>query len=243
MLWTVAFASFVAGTLIGLTGIGGVLLVPVLTEFAGVPVERAIAASTLSFVFAGLVAVLLHRRSMRVGSRPLVALCAAAAVGALGGALTLGWLPPSAVRLFIALLALGSGLHALTGRRPANRALPPTAALVALGLVVGYGSAISGTGGPVMLIPILLALRAEAGTAVALGLAAQIPICLTATGVHALAGRLDATLGIALGALLIAGTFAGAWLSRRLSSRGVTVAVALMLIGVGLWYGHGTLAA
>jgi uncharacterized membrane protein YfcA len=112
-----------------------------------------------------------------------------------------------------------------------------------LGGLVGYASAISGTGGPVTLIPLLLALRTPAAAAVALGLAAQLPIALSATVVYALEGRIDLRLGATLGALLVAGTYAGAKLSGRLSGRGLTAAVALTLVGVGLWYGYATLAA
>jgi uncharacterized membrane protein YfcA len=106
-----------------------------------------------------------------------------------------------------------------------------------LGALVGYASAISGTGGPVTLIPLLLALGTPAGAAVALGLAAQLPIALSATAVYAVQGRIDLRLGAMLGVLLVAGTYAGARLSSRLSGRGLTVAVALTLIGVGLWFG------
>ena len=53
MTLAVAVAALLAGVLIGLTGIGGVLVAPALTEFAAVPLERAIAASLLGFLIAG----------------------------------------------------------------------------------------------------------------------------------------------------------------------------------------------
>lgn len=242
MLWTVAAASLVAGLMIGLTGIGGVLVVPALTEFAGVPVDRAIAASMFGFLFAGLPAAFVHLRRERLAAQPLLVLCIASVAGALIGAATLDWLAASAVRLFVALLALASGLHTLASKPSPGEKIPTGGVLCVLGLAVGYGSAISGTGGPVMLIPLLLALRTPVSQAIALGLAAQMPITLSATLVNAAAGRIDWILGATLGVLLIAGTFTGAWLSGRLSRRTLTVAVALSLIGVGLWYGYATLA-
>jgi uncharacterized membrane protein YfcA len=238
MTLAVATAAAVAGALIGLTGIGGVLLVPALTELAGVSIERAVAASMTSFLVAGAVAAYLHLRHAVFERRILVSLCGASAAGALAGAATLAFLPPVAVRLFIAVLALASGLNALLRpHKGAGERLPSPATLGALGVAVGYGSAISGTGGPVLLIPVLLALNVPAGAAVALGLAAQIPISLTATAVNFLAGRIDWQLGSMLAVLVLAGTLAGSALAPRLSRRGVTVAVALTLIGVGLWYG------
>lgn len=82
MLWTVAAASLIAGLMIGLTGIGGVLVVPALTEFAGVPVDRAIAASMFGVLFAGVPAAFVHLRRAQLPARPLAALCIASALGA-----------------------------------------------------------------------------------------------------------------------------------------------------------------
>jgi hypothetical protein len=240
MLLTVAAASLAAGLLIGLTGIGGVLLVPVLTQAAGVPLDRAVAASLLGFLVAGIYAAFVHLRRARLEPRPVVVLCVTAAAGAAAGAATLDWLPANAVRLFIAVLCLASGLHALLLKALPFKRTPSSPILGVLGGLVGYASAISGTGGPVTLIPLLLALRTPAAAAVALGLAAQLPIALSATVVYALEGRIDLRLGATLGALLVAGTYVGAKLSGRLSGRGLTVAVALTLVAVGLWYGYAT---
>jgi hypothetical protein len=240
MLLTVAAASLAAGLLIGLTGIGGVLLVPVLTQAAGVPLDRAVAASLLGFLVAGIYAAFVHLRRARLEPRPVVVLCVTAAAGAAAGAATLDWLPANAVRLFIAVLCLASGLHALLLKALPFKRTPSSPILGMLGGLVGYASAISGTGGPVTLIPLLLALRTPAAAAVALGLAAQLPIALSATVVYALEGRIDLRLGATLGALLVAGTYVGAKLSGRLSGRGLTVAVALTLVAVGLWYGYAT---
>jgi uncharacterized membrane protein YfcA len=206
MFLLVALAALVAGVLIGITGIGGVLLVPALTEAARVPLDLS------------------------------------AAVGALAGAAALDALPAAAVRMFIAILAIVSGIQALAGSRAAEQALPETTALAFLGLVVGAGSAISGTGGPVMLIPILLLVGVPLVIAITLALAVQVPIALAATVVNALAGRMDWLLGVALGVPLIAGAVTGAWLSRRLPARALSVAVAGALIAMGLWYGYVTIA-
>jgi uncharacterized membrane protein YfcA len=243
VLLTVAATALAAGLLIGLTGIGGVLLVPVLTQVAGVPLDRAVAASLLGFLIAGVYAAFVHLRRARLPPGPVATLCTAAAAGAVAGAATLDWLPGSAVRLFITFLCLGSGLHALFMKEVQKTGIPSTPALGLLGAAVGYASAISGTGGPVTLIPLLLFLGTPAGPAVALGLAAQLPIALSATAVYALEGRIDFRLGATLAALLVAGTFIGARLSSRLSGRGLVTAVALALVCVGLWYGYATLMA
>ena len=242
MIGIVGATALVAGLLVGVTGIGGVLLVPVLTGVAGLPLERAVAACMLGFLFAGLYAAFIHLRRARLPARPVAVLCLMAAAGAALGAATLDWLPGTGVRLFVAALALGSGLHALLARPVGGERMPDAGLLAILGLLVGYGSAISGTGGPVMLIPILLALRTPVAGAIALGVTAGLPITAAAAAVYAMQGRIDVTLALTLAVLLIAGTWAGAKLSTRLSGRMLTAAVAWTLVGVGLWFGYANLA-
>lgn len=238
-----AAVALVAGVLVGLTSIGGVLLVPALTELEGLAVERAVAASLLACLLAGAVAAFVHLRRTRLDAALLAVLCAAAGLGAAAGAAALGAVPAAAVRLLVAALAVSSGLHALLRHAPHAHGtrLPGKPAMGLLGFVVGAGSALSGTGGPVMLVPVLLALGMPAAPAVALGVSAQIPITLAATLVNAAGGRLDWLLGASLGALLTAGTLAGAWLAARLPARRLAQAVGLVLVATGAWYGYATL--
>jgi uncharacterized membrane protein YfcA len=239
----VAATALLAGLLGGLTGIGGVIVVPALTEFGQVPVGAAIATTMFAFNFSGPLAAYVTLRRVRLGLAPALTVCAAAGLGSLLGTLTLDWLPASLVRLFVAAAAIASGLHALVkpDRTSSGANLPSGPVLSLLGLVVGWGSAVSGTGGPVMLIPILLALGVPAATSVGLGLAAHLPIVVMASVMNMWAGRVDYALGIALGALLVIGTLAGTWLSSRLSGRQLTVSVAVALLGVGAWYAYVTL--
>jgi len=241
LIWIVGATALAAGLLVGLTGIGGVLLVPVLTGVAGLPLEHAIAACMPGLLAAGIYAAFVHLRRARLPLQPVISLCLAAAAGSALGAATLDWLPGIGVRLLVAALALASGLHALASRHASGGRIPGTASMALLGLVVGYGSAISGTGGPVMLIPILLALRTPVAGAVALGIIAGLPITLAATAVYAAEGRIDLPLALTLAALLIAGTWAGARLGAQLSGRALTVAVAWLLVGVGIWFAYASL--
>lgn len=240
----VAATALLAGLLGGLTGIGGVIVVPALTEFGHVPVGSAIATTMFAFNFSGPLAAWVTLRRVRLGFAPALTVCVAAGLGSLLGTLTLEWLPSTFVRLFVAAAAAASGWHALANpdRSSGSARLPSRTLLAVLGLVVGWGSAVSGTGGPVMLIPILLALRVPTATSVGLGLAAHLPIVAMASVMNVWAGRIDYALGVMLGALLVIGTLAGTWLSGRLSGRQLTLSVAVALIGVGAWYAYTTLA-
>ncbi|HRH90159.1 MAG TPA: sulfite exporter TauE/SafE family protein [Rubrivivax sp.] len=211
-------AALVAGFVGALTGIGGVILVPALTHSRGMPIDVAIGTVMFALVFSAPVAALAAVRRVRLARSPVAWLCVAAAVGAIVGTATLPWFPGRLLRLLVAAAALVSGL------------------------LVGWASAVTGTGGPILLIPVLLLLGMSAPVAVGLALAAHVPIVYTASVVNYAAGRIDVALGATLGALLVAGTLTGMWLYARLSGRQLTVCVAWVLIAVGAWYAHATLA-
>jgi len=238
-----AVLVWLAGAAIGATAIGGVLVVPALSGAAGMPVGAAIAASSFGFLLTGLLGWRARPSAPADGAPPrLWPLHLAALAGAAAGALLVHHVPGGWVRGWVALLALGSGLQALlAGRRGAAggaaRPWPAAAGLVGLGLAVGCGSALSGTGGPVLLLPLLLLLGLPTVPSVAVAQAVQLPIALAASAAHLAAGRLDMRLALGVGLALLV----GAWCGRRLAARAdpptLRRATALALIATGLWYG------
>jgi len=233
-----SFAVLLAGGLIGATGIGGVLLVPALTQFEGVALTQAVAASSLAFAFPALAALWWLRRGPTVGAQRLWFLIAGATPGALLG----GWLVHAVdgkwVLSALATLAIGSALKGLMPvpltalDRPALSAWP----LAVIGLAVGLGSGLTGTGGPVMLIPLMMIWRQPFTLTMACAQAIQLPVALSATAGHAASGSGDLALACTLGLILLAGSLAGQWLARRADVRLLQTVVCLLLLFTGLWF-------
>ena len=237
-----------AGLGIGMTGIGGVLVVPGLSALQDMPLTRAVPASTLAFLFTGIAATLKlqwQRRAATGTAAPpsdrhaLLALQIAALLGAALGALTLRWLPATGMHLALALLALFSGLQTLLARAvPEHSArLPARATLAAIGLAVGLGSAWSGTGGPILLLPALMWLAMPTRGAIAMAQAVQLPIALAATAVNWWTGQLDWALGLTLGALLVLGWALGDRVAARIATLQLRRLLGGLLVVLGLWYG------
>ena len=241
-MFAVALAALFAGLVGALTGIGGVILVPALTEGRGMPPDVAIGTAMFALGFSAPVAAYAAVRRVKLAVSAVAWLCIAAALGAIIGSATLAWFPGHWLRLMVAAAALVSGLHALFSReRSAGPLLLGNTSLASLGLLVGWASAITGTGGPILLIPVLLLLGVPTSSAVGLALASHVPIVYTASIVNYSAGRIDVHVGAILGGFLVAGTLAGMWLYTRLSGRQLTVCVAWVLIAVGGWYAYATL--
>jgi uncharacterized membrane protein YfcA len=242
LLQALALAGvLLCGLAVGATSIGGVLVVPLLTGLLDLAPASAVAASSLAFAFSGAAALVMRGPPVAAdadaSTLPGWPLQLAALAGALLGALTLASLPAGAVRIAVGALALFSGLHTLFGGRWRSRQdqVRPWM-LPLLGLLVGCGSAWSGTGGPVMLLPLLTLLGRPLPLALGAAQRVQLPVALAASAVNLWAGRLDVALGCGLGLLVLAGWLAGRRLAQRLPLAGLQRAVALALVGTGAAY-------
>ena len=77
--------------------------------------------------------------------------------------------------------------------------------LLQIGAVVGFGSALTGTGGPVLLVPILVFMRAPSLTAIGVSQVVQIPVVIFSTFGYVLFGQVDFFLGTRLGIIAAGG--------------------------------------
>jgi uncharacterized protein len=209
-IW-IAAAGVVLGIAIGATGIGGVLLVPILTLALGIDVKRAIAAALLSYVPSCLVAVALYARRGSIPWREAWLLCVAALPAAWLGAHATNLAPAGVLEVAIGALLLAGGLYALrTPRRVPNQlAVLSPATLIGLGGGTGFVSAMTGAGGAFVLLPLLLLLDMPVLAAIGLGQAIAIPIAGPASVVNLAAGLVDLRLAAGLGAILALGIAIG----------------------------------
>ena len=113
----IAAIGVALGIAIGATGIGGVLLVPILTLALGIDVKRAIAAALLSYLPGCAVAVVLYARRGSIPWREAWLLCLAALPAAWFGARAARDAPASLLEAAIGVLLLAGGLYALRSPR------------------------------------------------------------------------------------------------------------------------------
>lgn len=224
------------GVLIGSIGIGGVLLVPSLTYLGDIEVHVAIASCSFSYLFTGAVGGVMYARKGSIKWSMAGALFAGAMPGAFLGAVTMANTPGAILELIIAALVIFAGIHALVrgaeGTRPAEWF--GNVKLFVIGLIVGYGSALSGTGGPLILVPILVWLELPVLTAIGLSQVIQLPVAILASIGNVMHGTLDFTLGLVIAVVLTAGAAIGAWAAHKVSAKFLKRVVAVVLIAVGI---------
>ena len=214
-VWLAAFAVAV-GIAIGATGIGGVVLAPYLISVAGFPVIVAIATSIAAFIVVGLAGTVIYTRQGAMDWRMAGWLSLGAAPGAWAGSVAVAAIRPEIVATGIAVLMVVTGLNSFRKSAPLFRGWQPgAAAFTLIGLIVGVVSGLSGTGGPVTMVPLLVAIGQPALAIVAVSQIIQIPISGSAIVAHLSEGRIiwpvtiilaiAMAVGLRLGAALITG--------------------------------------
>lgn len=227
--------GLLVGVLIGCIGIGGVLLVPSLTYVGDMQVHVAIASCMFSYMFSGAVGAVEYARRGSIRWSMSGWLCLGAMPGAYLGAFTVSVVSGRSLELLIAVLIVLSGINALFGGTEAEESAgsPGGAALGVIGAVTGFGSAMSGTGGPLILVPILVWLKFPVLTAVGLSQVIQLPIAALATAGNFVHGRVDMLVGAGIAVLLMAGVALGVRLAHWVPSSVLRRIVAVVLILVG----------
>lgn len=225
------------GGLIGSIGVGGVLLVPAMTYLGDIAVHNAIAAAMFSYFFSGAVGAYLYASRGSIDWANGWWLCAGAIPGAFLGALLLSKLSSIVILSVIAIFVIAAGINALC-TAPVNTLSPRFDGVIWLsliGFIVGVCSSLSGTGGPLVLVPLLVWLQWPVITAVGFSQLIQLPISLLATAGNFQFGSVDFKLGFGIAMLMILGVAVGARLAHRLSAVFLRRLVGIFLSILGIF--------
>ena len=216
----VAATAFAVGVTMGCTSIGAVLLVPVLMALAGMPVHVAAGTVLATGLATASLAGWMHARRGAV-EWPLVwPLCIGGLPGGWIGASLAAAAPAQPLSATIGVLIILASLAAL--RPPpavaasARSARARQAVLVAIGAASGICAGLSGAGGPIFSVPMMLV----AGFAPIATVGASTVYTLAAAGsgtvANLRASNIDFAVLAALVPFLLAGIATGVRIAHRL---------------------------
>lgn len=236
VVW-IALLGTVSGLMIGCIGIGGVILVPALVFLAGIAIQIAIPAAMFAYILSGLAATVVFARNKSIDWRMASALCVGGTPAAFAGAWAVSIFDGRLLAGCLGLLTLLSGLNSL---RPGihteiDRAKLSQSFLVLVGAATGFLSSVTGTGGPLLLVPILLSLQLGVLASVGLSQIFQLPVAIAATAGNIVYGKLDLALGIILAASLTGGSWFGAKLAHAVPRAILRAIVSGALVVIGLF--------
>jgi uncharacterized membrane protein YfcA len=235
MFLFITLMALLAGILIGTIGIGGVILVPLLSFVLKIDLHIAMSASSLSFLFPGIVGTITYAKKGSIVWEAVFWLTVGIIPAALLGARVNTNLNTDVLVLIVAGLIAFSGINVFINRQNESGMIPELrrVLLIFIGALVGFGSSLTGMGGPVLLIPILITLHYPALITIGISQAIQLPIAVFAVISFWLYGQIDLGLGLHLGIAQAVGVYIGAQIAHRLPVFQLRRLVAIALIGVG----------
>jgi uncharacterized protein len=234
LIW-IALLGITSGLMIGCIGIGGVILVPALVFLADVPIRVGIPAAMMAYILSGLVATTVFARNKSIRWGMATWLCMGATPTAFAGAWAVSVVNPRLLEACLGLLTFFSGLNSLKPQTVPEGPEPGLSnkGLLVVGAVTGFLSSISGTGGPLVMVPIVISMSVPVLVAVGLSQVIQLPVAIAATVGNVIYGELNLALGGVLAASLTIGSWYGAKLAHAVPRATLRRIVSVVLVAVG----------
>lgn len=238
MIW-LALIAIAVGVLIGAVGVGGVLLIPALTMLAPLPIQGAMATSLLTFIFTGIAGTLLFQRRGSIDWRVAAPLCVGGGLFGFAGAWAASRLEAHTLGLLLGLVILLAGIYTLLRRHersaPLLQGRPQLqqVLLFCIGAATGFGSGLTGVGGPALSVPMMVLCGFPALTAIGASQVIQILAAVSGSVGNQLHGLIDWKLAAGLTAFEVAGVWIGAWLAHAVRASHLRTAVGVLCIAVG----------
>ncbi|KAF3996511.1 sulfite exporter TauE/SafE family protein [Glaciimonas immobilis] len=240
-LWLILVA-FVVGVMIGAVGIGGLLLVPAIAFLAHLPVQTAMATALLSFIFTGVLGTFLFHQRGSIDwyiARPV---CTGAAISGFFGAWANSRIDPHTLIFLLASVIAVAGVNTAMPRsieRPPVFSSNPGRQQILLfwiGAVCGFGSGLTGVGGPALSVPMLLLFGFSPLSAIGASQVIQILAAISGTLGNLRYGTIDFQLAAVLIIVELLGVHLGVRIVHALNPRTLRSAVAIfcVLVSAGL---------
>ena len=216
MIWLLGVALLV-GILIGAVGVGGILLIPALNLLTPLSIQASMATALFTFIFTGIVGTVLFQRRGSIDWSITIPLSAGGALFGFVGAWANALLDGRLLALILAVLIVLAGIYTLFSggsRRAAgfhDRPRRQQLLLFGIGAVTGFGSGLTGVGGPALSVPMMVLFGFPARTAIGASQVIQILAAVSGSIGHLAQGHVD----LRLAALLTVFEVAGVWLGVR----------------------------
>ena len=227
------------GILIGSVGVGGILLIPALELLTPLSIQRAMATALFTFIFTGIVGTLLFQRRGSIDWTLTTPLCLGGALFGIVGAWANARLDAKVLALILAALIVAAGAYTLfTGSaqrfaRFHDRPRLQQALLFAIGAATGFGSGLTGVGGPALSVPMMVLCGFPALSAIGASQVIQIVASVSGSAAHLSHGIVDLRLAVLLAVFEVFGVGIGVRLAHAVDARSLRRGVGLLCVAVG----------
>jgi len=242
VIWLLVVVSLAVGTLIGAVGVGGILLIPALNLLGGLPIHQAMATALFSFIFTGIVGTWLFQRRGSIDWGVTVPVCLGSAFFGFLGAWANSKINAPVLSLILALVIAFAGIYTLSSNDRSShvplqgRPRVRQALLIAIGAVAGFGSGLTGVGGPALSVPIMVLFQFSPLTAIGASQVIQIIAAVSGTVGNFQYGSIDFRIAALVALFEVLGVYFGVRIVHAVNAQSLRrfVGGLCILVGTGL---------
>ena len=256
-LLIIAAANMAVGGCIGICGIAGFLLPMLYTGGLGFDVTYALALSFLAFLVSGIIGSFNYYKAGNLDVKMSLKLGIGSLIGAVAGVFLQSMIEKSTAKTILYLVVLFSGASILirmwndkrkaavsgansseiSGNQNQKTLADHMGFLIFLGIITGAICSLSGAGGPVLVMPLLVACRVSARIAVGVALFDSVFIAVPACIGYL--SRITWTEVLGLLILIIITHGIGVWLGSRFAGKvpvqGLKIFVAVFSVCIAIY--------
>ncbi len=238
MTFVLLLVAVLVGGLIGTVGVGGILLIPALSALGGLTTHAAMATALFSFIFTGILGTWLYYKHGSINWGITIPVCVGGLLGGYPGALANAIAPAWILNLILGCIIIFAGIYALFPAKGGTIEYRPgdtrqRLQLILIGATVGFGSGLTGVGGPVLSVPFMVILGFAPLTSIATSQVIQITAATSGSISNFANGFVDIHMALLVTAAELIGVVAGARLAHTVSSGVLKKMVSVVCIIVG----------
>jgi len=228
----------VVGVLVGMTGVGGILVPPVLLLCCDIGVQTAMGTALAACLPMGIYGTWRYVRMVQMDAGLAASLAAGGALGGMLGAILNARCHADFLMPLMAALIVFAGWNAL---RPQQRGKGKKlfwhgrVGCALVGVATGFPAALTGAGGPVLSIPLMIAVGFEPMLAVGLSMPYMVAVAFTGTLANVYNGQVNLSLLPVVCLLQLAGMWVGASLVSLLPTDSLRRLVGSVCMGLGVF--------
>lgn len=232
--------NILVGFIVGCSGIGGILVPPILVLWSGFEPHLAMGTALSSFLPLALVGVYMYGVKMRMFSfREAVPFTLGGLAGAAPGSILAAHVPSMPLILLLALLIIFAGVSALRSKTSSQKESTRSqfwhgaSGKFVIGAVTGILAGLTGAGGPILSIPWMMAVGYPPLLAIGLAMPYQVATALSGCIGSAMYGHVAWSILPLLCLSQLAGFFSGLSVARRMSVAGLRTLIGILCCGLG----------
>ncbi len=240
MIVVIALSSIV-GFSIGMMGVGGIFLTPILILFTDLAISTAMGTALFTFIGTGLLGSYIYQQEGNINWNFVLYLAPGSILGAISGSNLNLALTEATLELILAVFLMLMAVIIFSKQSKKSIKIRDKKDFnklfyLAIGFITGLASGLFGVGGPVLMVPLLSALGWPILMAVGVSQVISVFSAISGSFNYIVNGRINFTLAFIILAAELVGVFFGGKLAHKINKDYLIVILCFMLFSLGIYF-------